>query len=88
MNSEELKSIGISTGLILLNIAVMAVVAVTPLSQITNLLFKVAIVGMIVFGAGLTAGRWLAKKGMKQDNTGLAAAGAGLLQVTYGIFGG
>lgn len=88
MNSEELKSIGISTGLILLNIAVMAIIAVTPLSQITNLLFSIPIVGMVIFGAGLTAGRWIAKKGMKQDNTGLAIAGTGLLQVTYGVFGG
>ncbi|MFB6180465.1 MAG: Bax inhibitor-1 family protein [Candidatus Nanohalobium sp.] len=88
MNSEELKSIGVSTGLILLNIALMAVIAVTPLSQITNLLFKVPIIGMVVFGAGLMAGRWLAKKGMKQDRKTLAVTGAGLLQFTYGVFGG
>jgi FtsH-binding integral membrane protein len=88
MNSDELKSIGLSTGLVLVNVALMAVIAVTPLSQITNLLFGVPIIGMVIFGAGLTAGRWIAKKGMKQDNTGLAVAGTGLLQVTYGIFGG
>lgn len=88
MNSEELKSIGISTGLILVNIAVMAIIAVTPLSQITNLLFSIPIVGMIIFGAGLYAGRALAKKGMKQDNRGLAVAGTGILQFTYGVFGG
>ena len=88
MNSDELKSIGLSTGLVLVNVALMAVIAVTPLSQITNLLFGVPIIGMVIFGAGLMAGRWLAKKGMKQDNTGLAVAGTGLLQITYGIFGG
>lgn len=88
MNSDELKSIGLSTGLVLVNVALMAVIAVTPLSQITNLLFGVPIIGMIVFGAGLMAGRWLAKKGMKQDNTGLAVAGTGLLEITYGVFGG
>lgn len=88
MNSDELKSIGLSTGLVLVNVALMAVIAVTPLSQITNLLFGVPIIGMVVFGAGLMAGRWLAKKGMKQDNTGLAVAGTGLLEITYGVFGG
>lgn len=88
MNSEELKSISISAGLILLNIALMAVIAVSPLSTLTDILFGIPIIGMVVFGAGLMAGRYLAKKGMKQDNTGLAVAGTGLLQVTYGIFGG
>lgn len=88
MNSEELKSIGLSAGLVLLNIIIMAVVAVTPLSQLTNILFSVAIIGMVVFGAGLMLGRWLAKKGIKQDNTGLAVAGTAVLEITYGIFGG
>ncbi|MFB6175144.1 MAG: Bax inhibitor-1 family protein [Candidatus Nanohalobium sp.] len=88
MNSNELKSIALSTGLILLNIAVMAVVAVTPLAGITGLLFTVPIIGMIIFGAGLALGRSLAKKGMKQDHTGLAGLGLTLLQLTYGVFGG
>ena len=88
MNSEELKSIGLSTGLILINVVIMAAVAVTPLSQLTNILFSVAIIGMVVFGAGLMLGRWLAKKGIKQDNTGLAIAGTAILEITYGIFGG
>lgn len=88
MNSNELKSIGLSSGLIIANIALMAVVAVTPLSNITSLLFGIPIVGMVIFGAGLMAGRYMAEKGMKDDNTGLAVAGAGLLEITYGIFGG
>lgn len=88
MNSEELKSISLSAGLILLNVALMAVIAVTPLSTLTDMLFGIPIIGMVVFGAGLMAGRYLAKRGMKQDNTSLAVAGTGLLQITYGIFGG
>ncbi|PSH00524.1 MAG: hypothetical protein BRC30_03055 [Nanohaloarchaea archaeon SW_7_46_7] len=88
MNSNELKSIGLSTGLILTNVALMAVIAVTPLSKITDLLFGVPIIGMVIFGAGLTGGRWLAKKGIKRDDKGLATAGTGLLQITYGVFGG
>ena len=88
MNSEELKSIGVSAGLILLNIALMAVIAVS-FGKSARILFELpAILVMIIFGAGLMGGRWLAKKGMKQDNTGLAVAGTGLLQVTYGVFGG
>jgi FtsH-binding integral membrane protein len=84
----ELKSIGFSTGLILANIALMAVIAVTPLSGITDILFSIPIVGMVIFGAGLIAGRYMAKRGIKNDSTNLAVAGTALLQVTYGIFGG
>jgi len=88
MNSEELKSIGISTGLILANIALMAIIALTPLSQITDILFSIPIIGMIIFGAGLTGGKWLARKGIRRNNTSTATKGTGLLQITYGIFGG
>lgn len=88
MDSSELKSIGLSAGLVLANVALMAAIAVTPLSKATNLLFSIPIIGMIVFGAGLMAGRYLAKKGLKNDSTGLAAAGTAVLEVTYGVFGG
>lgn len=88
MNPNELKSIGVSAGLILLNVLIMAAIAVTPLSGITDILFSIPIVGMVIFGAGLILGRYLARKGLKEDSTGLAVAGAGLLEITYGVFGG
>jgi FtsH-binding integral membrane protein len=88
MNSNELKSIGVSAGLVFANVILMALIALTPLSMITDILFSIPIVGMVIFGAGLMLGRYLAKKGLKEDNTGLAVIGAGLLELTYGIFGG
>jgi FtsH-binding integral membrane protein len=88
LQNGELKSIGVSLTLILANIGIMAAIAVTPLSTVTDILFSIPIVGMIIFGAGLMAGRYIARKGIKADNTGLALTGVGLLEVTYGIFGG
>jgi len=84
----ELKSISVSAGLVLANVLIMAAVAVTPLSKATDLLFSVPIIGMVIFGAGLMLGRYVAKKGLNEDNRGLAATGAGILEFTYGIFGG
>lgn len=88
MNPNELKSIGVSAGLIFVNVLIMAVIAVTPLSMITDFLFSIPIVGMVIFGAGLMIGRYLARKGLKEDSTGLAVIGAGILELTYGVFGG
>lgn len=88
LQDGELKSIGVSLGLILANIMIMAVIAVSPLSNITDIIFSIPIVGMVVFGAGLMAGRYIARKGIKADNSGLALTGVVLLEITYGIFGG
>lgn len=88
LQNGELKSIGVSIGLILVNIAIMAAIAVTPLSAVTDILFSTPIVGMVIFGAGLMAGRSIAKRGIRADSTGLALTGVGLLEITYGIFGG
>lgn len=84
----QLKSLGIATGLILLNIAVMWIFAFTPLSTVNNLLFeKFFLLGVIVYGALLTGGVYLAKKGVRNEKTVLAAAGTFLIQIGYGVFG-
>lgn len=88
LQDGELKSIGVSVGLILVNIAIMAAIAVTPLSAVIDILFSIPIVGMVIFGAGLMAGRFIARRGIKADSTGLALTGVVLLEITYGIFGG
>lgn len=85
---NEWKSIGISTGLILLNIAVMAGVAVTPLADMVLALFSTLIVGVIVYGILLSGGTYLAEKGVKEEDMALAGTGIVLLQVGYGSFGG
>lgn len=84
----QLKSLGIATALIILNVAVMWIFAFTPLSTINNLLFgKFFFLGVIVYGALLTGGLWLAKSGVRNSNTNLAIGGTALIQIAYGMFG-
>mgnify|MGYP006278761983 CR=1 FL=1 len=84
----QLKSLGIATTLIALNVAVMWIFSFTPLSIINNLLFGgFFLLGVIVYGAMLTGGVYLAKKGVRNKNTGLAIGGTGLIQLAYGMFG-
>ena len=87
MKTDELKSIGISAGLILTNIAVMWVFAFTPLSKISNIVFSTFIIGVIFYGILLTGGVYLAKRGIRNSDTKKAWIGTGILQFAYGIFG-
>lgn len=83
-----MKSLGIASGLVLLNVAVMWIFAFTPLAGINQLLFGTFFfLGVIVYGAMLTGGTMLAKKGVRSENTGLAVGGAALVQIAYGLFG-
>ncbi|MFB6158939.1 MAG: hypothetical protein ABEJ95_04770 [Candidatus Nanohalobium sp.] len=84
----QLKSLGIATGLILLNIAVMWVFAFTPLSAVNDLLFGTFLfLGVIVYGAMLTGGVYLAKRGVRNGEKGKAVGGASIIQFAYGMFG-
>lgn len=87
LETGEIKSIGISIGLILFNVALMGVLAYTPASQLLGLAFSIPIVGIIVYGALLTAGNSFAQRGIKRDDVGLAVLGATILQFAYGSFG-
>ncbi|MDY6768593.1 MAG: hypothetical protein SVW02_00595 [Candidatus Nanohaloarchaea archaeon] len=82
------KSIGVSTGLILLNVAVMGVIGVTPIADLVLALFSTLIVGVLVYGAILTGGTYLAQRGVENDDMTVAGIGVALLQVGYGSFGG
>lgn len=82
------RSIGISAGLVAANIVLMAVVATSPLAGLAAALFDTLILGVIVFGAVLSGGVYLARRGTRQENTGMAVAGVALLQGGYGVFGG
>ncbi|MFB6209728.1 MAG: hypothetical protein ABEJ56_06370 [Candidatus Nanohaloarchaea archaeon] len=84
----QLKSLGVAVGLILLNIGVMWVFAFTPLSGVNDLLFGTFFfLGVIVYGAMLTGGQWIARKGIRSDDTGKAVIGTGIVQLAYGMFG-
>lgn len=86
----KFRDVGLpAAALIALNVLLMAVVAMTPLAAINDLIFGVApIVGLLVFGAALTGGNYLAEKGLESGEMGTAYAGIALLQAAYGIFGG
>lgn len=86
----KFREVGLpAAALIALNVLLMAVVAMTPLAAINDLLFGVApIVGLLVFGAALTGGNYLAEKGLESGEMGTAYAGIALLQAAYGVFGG
>lgn len=87
MNRNELKSIGVSTALVVLNIAFIAVLALTPARQFTNLAFSIPIVGVIVFGALITGGVYLARNGIKNNSEAKAYGGTAILQIAYAVFG-
>ncbi|MFB6147987.1 MAG: hypothetical protein ABEJ66_03815 [Candidatus Nanohaloarchaea archaeon] len=87
LDGNELKSLGISVLLILLNIALMGALSYTPASGLLGVLFAAPLVGIIVFGALLSGGNYLAERGLKRDDIGVALLGAAVLQFTYGIFG-
>lgn len=89
LDNSELKSIGIGSGLVLLNIALMMVFARTFLADVNNYLWSAgAIVGVIVYGILLTGGSYLGRRGIKNNDTGIAGLGISLLMLAYGSFGG
>ncbi|PSG98788.1 MAG: hypothetical protein BRC29_01515 [Nanohaloarchaea archaeon SW_7_43_1] len=87
LESEEIKSIGLSTGLVVSNIALIALLALTPARQFANLAFSIPIVGVLVFGALITGGSYLARNGIKNDSDKKAVLGTVILQAAYGVFG-
>jgi len=50
-------------------------------------LFSIPIVGALVYGVAIVAGQWIAERGVKGGETGLAVVGMGVLQLAFGIFG-
>ena len=85
---DQLKSLGVATGLVLLNVVVMWLFGFTPLSRVNDILFGTFFfLGVVVYGALLTAGTWLARKGVKQGDMRKAVSGTGMIQLSYGMFG-
>lgn len=86
--NHEYKTIGIASSLVALNIALMSVIAFTPLAGVMDYVFSYLILGVLFFGALLTGGVWIAKSGIKNNNKTKAFAGTAILQIAYGMFGG
>jgi hypothetical protein len=87
LETPELKSIGISTALILTNIGMIWVFLYTPLRLVNSIVFSTLIIGMIFYGILLTAGNWIGKKGIKEQDMSKTIIGTALLQFAYGMFG-
>lgn len=87
LGTNEIKSIGISAGLVLANIALVWILLFTPLATVNSYLFEYLIIGMIFYGAMLTIGNYLGRQGIKHQNMGKALGGIALLQLAYGMFG-
>lgn len=88
VKTGEAKSIGIGSALVLVNIGLMAGFSeIGFLTEIFNWLWQWPIVGVIVFGAFLTVGNFLGRRGIKNGDAGLATLGVFLLMSGYGIFG-
>lgn len=77
-----------AAALIAVNIVLMYLVAMTPLAALSRLAFSAPIIGLLVFGAALTAGNHLAERGLENGEMAMAFGGTALLEVTYGVLGG
>ena len=88
LESRELKAIGLSAVLILLNIGLMmAFATVEPLMNAFDLVWEYLILGVIAYAALLMGGAYIAKRGIRNSRIDLAVLGTVLLQFAYGTFG-
>lgn len=85
---HEYKTIGTASGLVALNVALMSIIAFTPLANVMSYVFSYLILGVLFFGALLTGGVWIAKSGIRNNNKTKSGLGVGILQTAYGLFGG
>lgn len=77
-----------AAALIAVNIVLMYLVALTPIAALSRVAFSTPIIGLLVFGAALTAGNYLAERGLESGEMAMAFGGTALLEVTYGVLGG
>lgn len=85
----KFRDVGLpAAALVAVNILLMYVVAMTPLAAINDVLFAAPIIGLLVYGAALTGGNYIAEKGLDDGEMGMAIAGTLLLQGAYALFGG
>lgn len=85
---HEYKTIGIASGLVALNVALMSIISFTPLAGLMEYVFSYLILGVIFFGALLTGGIMIAKSGIRNSDKVKSGLGVGILQAAYGLFGG
>lgn len=87
LSTRGWKIVALATTLSLVNVALMYVLVTTPLSAINQFLFSVPILGVLVYGAALFVGEWIAERGVKTSSLPIALVGTLILQFAFGIFG-
>ncbi len=87
LDTRDRTIIGVASGLVIINILVMFVLAVTTFAEIALLAFSTPILGFVIYGAALTGGQYIADIGIETENTPLATAGVVLLQAGFGTIG-
>lgn len=87
LSGREWKVVGLATGLMALNVLLIYVLVATPLAVVNEYLFSAPILGVLVYGAALMAGEWIAERGIEDGSAGLAVGGMALLQLAFGTFG-
>lgn len=88
VSGEMGTAIGTAAVLQVLTVLAMVLFADTVVASALQRLFQTPILGVVVLGVGLTAGRYLGMKGLGENSLGLAAVGASISVLTYGAFGG
>lgn len=81
------RILGEAAALLSANIVFMYLFSLTPLAGINSILFGIPIVGVLVYGAMLSGGEHLARKGLKNRDKRLSIVGLVLLQAAYTLFG-
>ena len=82
------KIIGIATGLVAFNIALMLVLSyIPPVVGLARVLFGSIIIGLVAFGVTIGGGSWIASTGTQRGNLPLAIVGVLLIQTGFGLFG-
>jgi FtsH-binding integral membrane protein len=85
----KFRAVGVPAAvLIAANVVLMYAVAMTPLAALSRLAFSTPIVGLLVFGGALTAGNYLADRGLRDGEMAKAYAGTAILEATYAVLGG
>lgn len=87
VSTREWKVVSVATALVVLNVALMALLAATPLTALNAALFSAPILGVLVYGAALFVGQWVAERGVTGGNAPLAFVGLVILQGAFGTFG-
>lgn len=88
VSGEMITAVGTAALLQVLTVLAMVALANSPAAIALQGLFQTPILGVIVVGIGLTAGRYLGMRGLAGGNLVLASVGIVLSIATYGVLGG